>query len=108
MDSLYRFMRMILFFDLPVVTAKQRKTYRHFVKDLVECGFYRIQESVFVKLAINKSSVDATMAHLKDKKPSEGNVVVLIITERQFASMEMLVGEMATDVVDSDERYVEL
>ena len=33
--ALNRYMRTILFFDLPTLTAKDRMEYRHFVKNLM-------------------------------------------------------------------------
>jgi CRISPR-associated protein Cas2 len=41
-------------------------------------------------------------------KPPKGLVQVLVITERQFANMEIIVGECPTEVIDSDERLVVL
>ena len=38
-------MRSILFFDLPNNTSQEKRAYRHFIKDLMHNGFYRIQES---------------------------------------------------------------
>ena len=45
-----RYMRLIVFFDLPVKTAKQRKDYRQFRKFLLKDGYLQLQESVYAKL----------------------------------------------------------
>lgn len=45
-------MRSILMFDLPVLTATDRKNYRQFVKFLKQSGFIMFQESVYK--AVNK------------------------------------------------------
>lgn len=50
--GLYRYMRSILMFDLPVLTATDRKNYRQFVKFLKQSGFIMFQESVYK--AVNK------------------------------------------------------
>ena len=38
-----RFMRILLFFDLPTETNKDKREYRKFVKFLISEGFIRIQ-----------------------------------------------------------------
>lgn len=104
----YRFMRLVLFFDLPVKTAKQRKSYRHFVKDLKTLGFYSIQYSVFVKMSMDQRAAEAAVLDVKKVLPSEGHVAVLTITEKQFSSIEYLLGEKETDVINSQDKVVEL
>lgn len=106
--SNYRFMRLILFFDLPVLTAAQRREYRKFVKLLKKSGFLMMQESVYVKMCLNDFNVKATLAVLENHKPKEGSVATISVTEKQFSSMTFLVGDFSTDIVDSDERYIEL
>ena len=41
-------------------------------------------------------------------KPEDGLVQMLVITEKQFAKMEYVVGEKQTTVLDSAERIVVL
>lgn len=101
-------MRILLFFDLPTLTSAQRKTYRHFVKDIVRLGYYRLQESVFCKMAVNLTSANASFSAVSKIKPSEGNVFALIVTEKQFSSMRIFVGENKADVITSFDRIVEL
>jgi CRISPR-associated protein Cas2 len=43
---------------------------------------------------------------VKEILPKEGYVAILTITEKQFASIEYLLGEPDTDVVTTDERVV--
>lgn len=102
------FMRIILFFDLPSVTKKDIREYSLFVKNLKKLGFVRMQESVFTKLALNPSIVNATMKDIKKKLPPEGIVSVLTVTENQFTSMEHLIGEISTDVIMSEEKVIRL
>ena len=88
-----RFMRLLLFFDLPVLTAKQRRAYGKFRKVLIDSGYIMKQESVYSKLAINRHSVELELNKLKLNKPKEGLVQVLVVTEKQFASIVTLVGD---------------
>lgn len=102
----YRFMRMLIFFDLPVQTSKDRKEYRRFRNYLITNGFLMMQESVYVKLALNYSIVERMQANLKKNQPKKGLVQLLVITEKQYAKMDTLVGEVESDVVDTDDRLL--
>ena len=101
-------MRAILFFDLPVETFSQQKTYRQFIKLIKTNGFYMLQKSVYIKLVIDIQSINSVIEKIKKQCPSEGAISILTITEKQFAHMQFLVGENKTDVINSDERYIEL
>ena len=49
----YRYMRIMVFFDLPTLTAGNRREYAKFRKYLIKNGFIMLQESVYCKLALN-------------------------------------------------------
>lgn len=101
-------MRIILFFDLPVKTAAQRRDYTHFRKFLLKSGFVMLQESVYCKLTLNQTATSLMLNALRNNRPKSGLVQVLTITEKQFAKMEFLVGSCKDDVVNSEERFVKL
>ena len=101
-------MRTVLFFDLPAVTKNDHREYSKFVKLLKKKGFAMLQESVYSKLSINQTTVDATIRELKEALPPDGMISCLTITEKQFAAMEILLGEMATDVVMTEDKVVNL
>ena len=101
----YRFMRVLVMFDLPTETSLQRRKFR---KTLIKNGFIMMQESVYVKLAMNQGSADLIVKSIRKMCPDEGIVQVLQITEKQFSKMEFLVGESQTEYVDNDERLLEL
>ena len=65
-----------------------------------------MQESVYSKLALNTTVAGEVMKNVKKHKPPEGLVQMLSITEKQNAKMELLVGEMKSVVIESDERLV--
>ena len=101
-------MRTIVFFDLPVLTAQDRREYSRFHRFLIKNGFLMMQESVYCKLLLNASSQRILMTNIRKNKPSKGIVQILTITENQFSKIEYLVGEYNGDVLNSDERLVEL
>lgn len=99
-------MRVIVMFDLPVVTAAGRKEYSKFRKYLIKSGFLMMQESIYCKLAQNASAADLIVEGVRKNKPPEGLIQVLRITEKQFSKMEFVLGEHTGDVLESDERLI--
>ena len=102
----YRYMRIMVLFDLPVFTEKQRKEYREFRKYLLKAGFFMLQESVYCKLVQNSGIADIVQENIRKNKPGEGLVQVLRVTEKQYSKMEYIVGENTSNVLDSDEKMV--
>lgn len=102
----YRFMRVIVFFDLPTETAEDRANYRHFRKALIRNGFLMMQESVYCRLLITPNAGKAAVDSIRKNKPPKGIVQVLTVTEKQFSQMEYIVGEASSEIVSSDERLI--
>ena len=65
-----------------------------------------LQESVYCKLALNGTAVNAIVDNVHKNKPEEGLVQILTVTEKQYANMDIVVGEMKSEILDSDERLV--
>lgn len=84
-------MRILVFFDLPIETSKDRKIYSRFRKFLIKGGFIMMQESVYSKLTLNNSITNAIRDKIEKNKPPKGIVQMLVITEKQFSSMEYIV-----------------
>lgn len=99
-------MRVIVFFDLPVLTVADQQEYRKFRKHLIKSGFLMMQESVYCKLASNTKTADAIIENVKKNKPADGLVQVLKITEKQYSNMDFIVGTKKSEVLDTDERLV--
>lgn len=105
MSSL-RFMRLLLFFDLPTETGEDKRNYRNFRKTLIKNGFIMLQESVYCKL-LTTPSVEKSIHNLIQKnKPPKGIVQSLVVTEKQYSKMDYIVGEYANDIIDNDEKII--
>ena len=102
----YRFMRVIVFFDLPTETSEDKRNYRKFRKFLIKSGFLMLQESVYAKLALNYTQVEQIISEVKKEKLSKGSIQVLTITEKQFSKMEHLSGKVDTNIINTDERLL--
>ena len=102
----YRFMRIVVMFDLPTETPLHRHNYGKFRRYLIKSGFMMLQESIYVKLALNQNMANSIVDSIKKNKPPEGLVQILSVTEKQFSKMEIITGEYSNDTVDTDERLL--
>lgn len=85
-------MRMLVFFDLPMVSKAEKRAYTVFRRFLLNDGYDMIQFSVYGRILNNHDAVQKHMQRLLINLPLEGSVRVLTVTEKQFASMKLLVG----------------
>ena len=99
-------MRVLVFFDLPVLTSENRRAYAKFRRFLLKNGFLMLQESVYCKLALNSSAVNAIVDNVHKNKPEEGLIQLLAVTEKQYAKMDIILGQVKSEVLDTDERLV--
>ena len=99
-------MRVLVFFDLPVLTSENRRAYAKFRRFLLKNGFLMLQESVYCKLALNSSAVNAIVDNVHKNKPEEGLIQLLTVTEKQYEKMDIILGQVKSEVLDTDERLV--
>ena len=84
---------MMIFFDLPTVTSENRRNYRKFRKNLLTNGFFMLQESVYCRMVINEAMAKSVVAKIESFKPPEGMICAMIVTEKQYATMNILSGK---------------
>lgn len=87
--SEYRIMWVLVFFDLPTETKRQRKNYAEFRKHLVRDGFQMFQFSLYMRNCPSRENAETHIRRVKSFLPSEGDVGVLCITDKQFGAMEI-------------------
>lgn len=88
----YNFMRLIVFFDLPVETKKQVRVYTKFRKFLIRNGYLMIQYSVYSKILNNNDSAMKHMNIVERECPEEGHIRLLLLTEKQYSRMKVVIG----------------
>lgn len=103
-----RFMRLIVFFDLPIETQKNRHDYAVFRRYLIKNGFIMMQKSVYSKLVLNGVTSRAVREKVRQNLPPEGLVEMLEVTENQFSRIEYMLGDKQSTVVESMDRLIEL
>ena len=85
-------MRMMVLFDLPTVTKAERRAYTLFRRYLLNDGFDMIQFSIYGRILNGRDAETKHMQRVVANLPPEGSVRVLTVTEKQYASMKLLVG----------------
>lgn len=90
--SEYRIMWVLVFFDMPVETKRQRKAYADFRKVLLQDGFTMFQFSIYVRHCPSKENADVHIKRVKSNLPEYGKVGILRITDKQFGEIELYEG----------------
>ncbi len=103
-----RFVRIIVFFDLPNIYARDKRNYQLFRKFLINEGFIMMQESVYSKIVLNSESSKLLIEKIKNHAPKKGLIQLLTITEQQYARIEYIIGSSSTKIVNSEERLIVL
>lgn len=103
-----RFMRLMVFFDLPIETQKNRHDYAVFRRYLIKNGFIMMQKSVYSKLVLNNVTSQVVREKLRQNLPPEGLVELLEVTENQFGRIEYMLGDKQSTIEESMDRLVEL
>lgn len=91
-------MWVLIFFDLPTETKKERKAAAKFRKNLLEFGFNMFQFSIYIR---NCPSYENAVVHMKRVKahlPDYGKVGIMYVTDKQFASMELFIGKKNSEL----------
>lgn len=95
--SQYKTMWILVFFDLPTQTKRERKIYSLFRKELIKDGFTMFQFSIYIRHCSSRENRNVHVKRVKKIIPEEGNVGILSITDKQFEMLEIYDGRKKTD-----------
>lgn len=90
-------MWILVFFDLPVETPKERKIAAEFRKDLLRDGFTMFQFSIYMRHCPSRENADVHMRRVKLNLPKKGYVGILHVTDKQFSQMELFIGKKVVE-----------
>lgn len=93
----YTTMYLIVYFDLPVKTKKDRKEYALFRKVLLRNGFKMMQYSVYSRYCVDNRTVERFQKIVRDELPPKGNVKMMAVTSRIYEKIESFVGREAQE-----------
>ena len=85
-------MWIIVLFDLPTETPEDRKQYADFRKFLLDDGFVMMQYSVYMRHSSSDENAEVHTKRVKSKLPTDGEVRIIKITDKQFGKIEVFYG----------------
>lgn len=88
-----RLMRILVMFDLPVKTKAERRSATQFRNFLTRDGYHMVQYSIYARICNGRDSVETHRRRILSALPSKGSVRMLVITEKQYGAIELLVGK---------------
>jgi len=94
----YRIMWILVFFDLPTETKKDRKAAARFRKNLLDDGFTMFQFSIYLRNCPSRENAEVHIKRIKNILPKHGKVGILKITDKQFGNMELFQGIKETEI----------
>jgi CRISPR-associated protein Cas2 len=84
------FMYILVMFDLPTKSKKDRKKYTKFRKQMISDGFTMIQYSIYIRICKSNYSANAHTKFIKKIIPLKGQVRIIKLTDKVYSSMEIL------------------
>ena len=90
-------MWVLVLFDLPTETAKERKVAGDFRKKILKDGFAMFQFSIYVRHCASRENAEVHTQRVKNILPEHGHVGILSITDKQFGMMEIFYGKKPID-----------
>lgn len=94
----YRIMWIMVFFDLPTETKKEKKAYSDFRKKLLKDGFSMFQFSIYLRHCPSRENAEVHIKRIKNNLPEYGEVGILCITDKQFGQMELYHSKKAAQI----------
>jgi CRISPR-associated protein Cas2 len=104
--SAYRLMWMMVLFDLPVGTKKERKAATDFRKFLLDQGFHMAQFSVYMRFCAGKEQAETYTKRVERKVPETGKIHIVCITDRQYETIVTFDGRLKGSPGKNPQQYV--
>jgi len=89
----YRILWVIVFYDLPTETAKERKVAARFRKEIMQDGFTMFQFSMYLRHCNSRENADVHIKRVKRILPELGHIGIMTITDKQFGDIELFRGQ---------------
>lgn len=96
----YRIMWVLVFFDLPTETKKERKIYVDFRKKIMQDGFAMFQFSIYMRHCSSMQNAEVHIKRVKKILPEKGHIGIMTITDKQFGMMEIYYGKKLAEPIN--------
>jgi CRISPR-associated protein Cas2 len=88
----YRFMWILVMFDLPVGTKAQRRAATRFRQWLLDQGYEMSQFSIYMRFCVGREQLERRIRDIAKARPDKGSVHLLSVTDKQFEQMVVFRG----------------
>lgn len=102
----YRIMWLVVLFDLPVGTKKERKAASEFRLKLLDLGFEMTQFSVYLRYCAGKEQAEAYERKIEQFMPASGKVHILAITDKQYENIRTYRGRKRERSAENPNQFV--
>lgn len=85
-------MWVLVFFDMPTETKKDRKNYAKFRKAILADGFTMFQFSMYIRHCSSRENADVHVRRVHSILPPKGHIGIMCVTDKQFGMMEIFFG----------------
>lgn len=89
-----RILWLFVFFDLPVGTKEERRHATRFRNFLKDDGYMMLQFSVYARICRGEEAVEKHLTRVTKSMPRKGSIRSLQVTDKQYARMRLLLGEL--------------
>jgi CRISPR-associated protein Cas2 len=90
-------MWIMVLFDLPTETKKDRQNYTEFRKKMLKDGFTMFQFSAYLRHCSSRENAEVHLKRVQKSLPPHGHVGILTITDKQFGMMQIFYGKKETE-----------
>ena len=104
----YKIMWILVFFDLPTYTKKERKAASDFRNSLLEDGFTMFQFSIYMRHCASRENMEVHKKRIKNFLPREGKVGMLTVTDKQFGLMDIFISHQKRESLNPTISQLEL
>lgn len=94
----YRVLWILVFYDLPTETKKDRQVAAKFRKEMLQDGFAMFQFSIYMRHCSSRENADVHLKRMKRILPNKGHIGILTITDKQFGAIELFYGKVEKDL----------
>lgn len=86
-------MWVLVFYDLPTLTAEEKKIHQQFRKKLKKDGFQMFQLSHYVRHCASRENAQVHIDRVHNFLPAQGLVMITCITDKQFGDIKIFYGK---------------
>lgn len=100
----YRILWVLVFFDLPTETKKERSIASKFRKEILRDGFAMFQFSIYLRHCNSRENADVHINRVKILLPEKGHIGIMTVTDKQFGMMELFYGKKEKALPDTPQQ----